>query len=74
MRNICEDCHHMFDTDDENQKKCNACRMAYEHSRELCRNYLAHHHGASISEISKETHIPVRLIKLLIKEGSISYK
>ncbi len=74
MNKICEDCHHLFETDDEKSTKCLECIRSYEQNRQICRNYLQDHQGASISEISRETKIPIKRIKHLIKEGAISYK
>lgn len=74
MNKICVDCHHLFETDDEHAKRCPECFYIYENTRQICRNYLYDHHGASISEISRETKVPIKRIKHLIKDGALSYK
>jgi predicted amidophosphoribosyltransferase len=73
LNKICVSCRQLFKTEDEHVRMCSTCATEFESNRNVCREYLKFHKGASISELSRATDIPIRKIRILIKEGSIGY-
>lgn len=73
MHKGCIICQRFFETDNENARMCTMCREEFENNRIICRDYLLAHPGATLSELSHATKIPVRKIVYLIEDGSIEY-
>ncbi|MGF7050613.1 flagellar operon protein (TIGR03826 family) [Paenibacillus sp. DS2015] len=51
---------------------CTNCFKEIETECQLCTDYLRHHRGATIHEVSEETEVTVNRITRFIREGRIS--
>lgn len=54
------------------REMCTECFKEMENECQICTDYLRHHRGASIYELSEITEVPINRITRFIREGRIS--
>ncbi len=70
-RGICTVCQRFFEKQHVSQVKCKACDEKDETAYARVRDYLERHEGATVSDVMKDTGVPLKTLDRFIAERRV---